>query len=123
MRGVECCAGYAADTLLARTDGVGLVSQERLRAIAEIVYTGPDQVLGFPTQWALGYSAFRPAVAAARPGSTFGMAGANGSLAFADIESGIAVAVMRNRFSLADFDLAARVDTLVAQFIGGLEHD
>jgi hypothetical protein len=51
------------------------------------------------------------------------MVGANGSAAFADIESGVAIAIMRNRFSVADFDLATRVDTLVAQSIGGLHRD
>jgi hypothetical protein len=86
------------------------------------VYTGADVVMGVPTQWAFGYSPYRPA-AAARAGSTFGMVGANGSAAFADIESGVAGAIMRNRFSVGDFDLATRVDTLVAQSIGGLNHD
>ncbi len=56
-------------------------------------------------------------------GSTFGMVGANGSAAFADIESRVAVAILRNRFSVGDFDLATRIDTLVAQSVGGLEHD
>jgi len=72
---------------------------------------------------AFGYNPYRPASAAARLGSTFGMVGANGSAAFADIESRVAVAVTRNRFSVGDFDLATRIDTLVAQSVGGLEHD
>jgi hypothetical protein len=51
------------------------------------------------------------------------MVGANGSAAFAGIESRVAVAILRNRFSVGDFDLATRIDTLVAQSVGGLEHD
>jgi len=51
------------------------------------------------------------------------MVGADGSAAFADIESRVAVAITRNRFSVGDFDLATRIDTLVAQSVGGLEHD
>ena len=112
---------YAA--LLGLVDETALVAPDRLRTIADVVYTGTDMVMGVPTQWALGYSPYRPAAAAARGGSTFGMVGANGSAAFADIESGVAVAIMRNRFSVGDFDLATRVDTLVAQSIGGLNHD
>ena len=112
---------YAA--LLGLVDETALVAPDRLRTIADVVYTGADMVMGVPTQWALGYSPYRPAAAAARGGSTFGMVGANGSAAFADIESGVAVAIMRNRFSVGDFDLATRVDTLVAQSIGGLNHD
>ena len=56
-------------------------------------------------------------------GSTFGMVGANGSAALADIDSRVAVAITRNRFSIGDFDLATRIDTLVAQSVGGFEHD
>jgi hypothetical protein len=51
------------------------------------------------------------------------MVDANGSAAFADIESRVAVAITRSRFSVGDFDLATRIDTLVAQSVGGLEHD
>jgi CubicO group peptidase (beta-lactamase class C family) len=112
---------YAA--LLGHVDETALVAPDRLRTIADVVYTGADMVMGVPTQWAFGYSPYRPAAAAARAGSTLGMVGANGSAAFADIESGVAVAIMRNRFSVGDFDLATRVDTLVAQSIGGLHRD
>jgi hypothetical protein len=52
--------------------------------------------------------------AASRPGSAFGMVGANGSAAYADIDSGVAVAVMRNRFTVGDLSTAARIDGIVA---------
>jgi hypothetical protein len=41
------------------------------------------------------------------------MLGGNGSAAFADIDGGTAVAVMRNRCSIGDFTAATRVDRLV----------
>jgi hypothetical protein len=64
------------------------------------------------TTWALGYSQFRPA--GSRPGSTFGMVGANGSAAYADIDSGVAVAVMRNRFD-ADPSAVTAIDRIVKE--------
>ena len=42
------------------------------------------------------------------------MMGANGSAAYADIDTGVAVAVMRNRFS-PDFSTIATLDDLVAK--------
>jgi hypothetical protein len=42
------------------------------------------------------------------------MVGANGSAAYADIDSGVAVAVMRNRFTVGDLTTAARIDRIVA---------
>ena len=56
-------------------------------------FYGIDQVMGFPTTWALGYSPARLGSAQPRPGSTFGMVGSNGTEAYADIDSGVAVAV------------------------------
>lgn len=108
--------------LLGQIGQVSLVSSGRLHAMAEITYTGMDEVIGVPSQWAFGYNPYRPDVTAARPGSTFGMVGSNGSAAFADIHSRTVVAVMRNRFSVGDFALAARIDQLVAQSLGGA-HD
>jgi CubicO group peptidase (beta-lactamase class C family) len=87
-----------------------LVSPARRTAMAAIAFTGMDEVMGFPTSWAYGYSSFRPS-GRGRPGSTFGMVGSNGSAAFADIDSGVAVAVMRNRFG--DLSTAARIDQLI----------
>ncbi|MGH2867724.1 MAG: hypothetical protein ACRDNK_09170 [Solirubrobacteraceae bacterium] len=48
-----------------------------------------------------------------RPGSTCGMVGINGSAAYADIDSGVAVAVMRNRFA-AQLTTVTRIDRIVA---------
>lgn len=100
--------------LLGQVGGVELVSPGRLAAMAAVAFTGMDQVMGFPVRWAFGYSPGRPGAAASRPGSTFGMVGANGSAAYADIDSGVAVAVMRNRFTVGDLSTAARIDGIVA---------
>jgi CubicO group peptidase (beta-lactamase class C family) len=81
--------------------------------MAAVAFSGMDEVMGFPASWAFGYSPFRPN-GRGRAGSTFGMIGMNGSGAYADIESGVAVAVMRNRFSAGDFTTLARIDELIA---------
>ncbi|GAA5118602.1 serine hydrolase domain-containing protein [Pseudonocardia adelaidensis] len=95
-----------------------LVSPARRTEMATIAFTGMDEVMGFPTSWAFGYSHFRP-TGRGRPGSTFGMVGSNGSAAFADIDSGVAVAVMRNRFG--DLTTAARIDELITEELAGEE--
>ena len=42
------------------------------------------------------------------------MVGTNGSAAYADIDTGVAIALMRNRFS-PDFTAIARLDDVVAK--------
>jgi CubicO group peptidase (beta-lactamase class C family) len=103
--------------VLGHVPGVGLVSRERLTAMAATTFEGVDQVMGFPITWAFGYSPARPGGGPSRLGSTFGRLGSNGSAAYADIDSGAAVAVMRNRI-LADMDAVAAVDRIVAQAFG-----
>lgn len=105
---------YAA--LLGHIPGVRLVSPARLHMMAATAFSGVDQVMGFPTSWALGYSQARLG-AESRPGSTFGMVGSNGSAAYADIDSGVAVAVMRNRI-VGDFTALKAVDAVVAAHHG-----
>jgi CubicO group peptidase (beta-lactamase class C family) len=104
---------YAA--LLGHVGGVPLVSARRLATMAAVTFTGMDQVMGFPSSWAFGYSPDRPCDVPSRRGSTFGMVGMNGSAAYADIDSGVAVAVMRNRFTTGDLTAATRVDRIVAE--------
>jgi CubicO group peptidase (beta-lactamase class C family) len=101
--------------LLGHVDGVALVSSRRLATMAAVAFTGRDQVMGFLTTWAFGFSPFRPGGVRSRLGSTFGMVGMNGSAAFADIDSGVAVAVMRNRFAADNFTAAAQIDRIVAE--------
>jgi CubicO group peptidase (beta-lactamase class C family) len=80
-----------------------------------VAFTGTDEVMGFPASWAFGYSPDRPGGVPSRRGSTFGMIGANGSAAYADIDSGLAVAVMRNGPPAAGLAAVARIDRLIAE--------
>ena len=101
--------------LLGHVDGVALVSKPRLAAMTAIAFTGMDEVMGFPTSWAFGYSPDRPGGAPSRRGSTFGMVGANGSAAYADVDSGLAVAVMRNGPARGGLAAVTRIDRLIAE--------
>jgi CubicO group peptidase (beta-lactamase class C family) len=110
--------------LLGHVDGIDLVSGPRRQAMAAVAFTGMDEVMGFPVSWAFGYSPDRPAgaadagegsSAASHHGSTFGMVGANGSVAYADVDSGLAVAIMRNGPPAASLTAAARIDRLIAE--------
>lgn len=106
---------YAA--LLGDVDCVELVSREQLQTMATPAFSGTDQVMGIPTEWALGYSPARLGSTQPRPGSTFGMVGSNGTAAYADIDSDVSVAVMRNQIA-GDFSLIAAVDDIVAEHYG-----
>ena len=104
---------YAA--LLGHVPVAHLLSDEQLAAVAAVAYSGRDRVMEMDNvSWSLGYSPSRPSSAASRPGSTFGMVGTNGSAAYADIDTGVAIALMRNRFS-PDFTAITRLDALVAE--------
>lgn len=103
---------YAA--LLGSVDGVELVSPARRASMAAVQCEGQDEVMGVPSAWAFGFSPRRPGGVPSRPGSTFGMVGMNGSAAYADIDSGVAVGVMRNRFD-ADLAMVGEVDRTVAE--------
>jgi len=106
---------YAA--LLGHIDGIELVSPGRLATMATPTFSATDQVVGIPTTTALGYSPARPGGVESRPGSTFGMIGSNGSAAYADVDSGVAVAVMRNRI-VGDVSAIAAIDRIVADGVG-----
>ncbi len=109
-------AALLYSALLGHVDGVALVSPGRRAEMTAIAFTGMDEVMGFRVAWAFGYSPDRPGVPSRR-GSTFGMVGANGSAAYADVDSGVAVAVMRNGATQGDLTAAARIDRLVAQML------
>jgi CubicO group peptidase (beta-lactamase class C family) len=81
--------------------------------MAGVAFTGTDEVMGFATRWAFGYSPDRPGGVQARPGSAFGMVGVNGSAAYADIDAGAAVAVLRNRLAAGDFTAVDEIDRIV----------
>jgi CubicO group peptidase (beta-lactamase class C family) len=108
--------------LLGHVEGVQLVSPSRLAAMAALTHRGMDEVMGMPATWAFGFSPYRPVGVPSRPGSTFGMVGSNGSAAYADIDSAVAVAVMRNHFS-PDLSAITDVDRIVVDaFPHGSDH-
>lgn len=115
-------AALMYSALLGREDNQELVSRRRLTEMATVAFTGMDEVMGFRTRWAFGYSPDRLGGIASRSGSTFGMIGSNGSAAYADIDSGLAVAVMRNG-PPAGLDAAARIDRIVAGHFGDHEEE
>ncbi|MDQ6910960.1 MAG: beta-lactamase family protein [Actinomycetota bacterium] len=106
---------YAA--LLGHIDDIKLISPERLATMATPAFSGADQVVGIPTTIALGYSPARPGGVESRPGSTFGWVGSNGSAAYADIDAGVAVAVMRNRI-IGDMSAVGAIDRMIADSLG-----
>jgi CubicO group peptidase (beta-lactamase class C family) len=69
--------------------------------------------MGIPSRWAFGFSPQRPGGVPSRPGSTFGMVGMDGSAAYADIDTAVAVAVMRSRFA-TDLTAVSEIDRIVA---------
>lgn len=101
--------------LLGCEDGLELVSGRRRTQMATVAFIGLDEMMGIPAHWALGYCPDRPGGVPSRSGSTFGMIGSNGTAAYADADTGLAVAVMRNG-PPADLAAAARIDRIIADY-------
>ena len=101
--------------MLGLVPGLQLVSGQPRGEMAAVAFSGMDEVMGFRVSWAFGYSPDRPGGVPSRRGSTFGMVGANGSAAYADIDSGLAVAIMRNGPAAGGLAAAARIDRLIAE--------
>jgi CubicO group peptidase (beta-lactamase class C family) len=106
---------YAA--LVGEVDGVRLVSSERLREIAAGTFTGEDQIMGFPTTWALGYSVGRLGADPQETSSVLGVGGVGGSFACADTSTGLTWALTKNRLT-ADFSAAQRISDIVTEAVG-----
>ena len=105
---------YAA--LLGEVDGVRLVSPERLREISAPAFSGVDQIMGFPSTWALGYSVGRLGTDSQETPTVFGMGGVGGSYAYADTATGVAFAVTKNRLT-ADFGAAEQLAGIVTKAV------
>jgi Beta-lactamase len=104
----------AADLVAAGTEtGLQVAVRRRRTEMAAVAFTGMDEVMGFPSRWAFGYAPGRPGGVPGRDGSSFGMIGSNGSAAYADIDSGLAVAIMRNG-PPAGLAAVTRIDQLIA---------
>jgi CubicO group peptidase (beta-lactamase class C family) len=103
---------YAA--LLGEVDGVRLVSPGRLTEISAVATTGLDEMTGVPATYALGYAVGLPwqADATALP-TVFGMVGIGVGAAYADMATGVSIAVTKNRFNPVDISAVERVNNLV----------
>ena len=100
--------------LLGEVDGVRLISPERLREISAVAFSGVDQLMGFPSTWALGYSIGRLGTDPQETPTVFGMGGVGGSYAYADTATGVAFALTKNRLT-PGFDAAERVAGIVTR--------
>ncbi len=107
---------YAA--LLGEVDGVRLVSAQRLRELSAVAFSGVDQIMGFPSTWALGYAIGRPGTEAQETPTVFGMGGVGGSYAYADTATGVAFALTKNRLT-PSFDAAEQVARIATEAING----
>jgi len=105
---------YAA--LLGEVDGVRLISPGRLREATAVAFSGTDGIMGNPVSWALGYSVGRIGSEARETPSAFGMGGVGGSYAYADTETGISFALVKNRLT-PDFGAAEKVVGIVARAV------
>jgi CubicO group peptidase (beta-lactamase class C family) len=104
---------YAA--LMDEVDGVRLVSPDRLREMSALAFAGVDQIMGFPTTWALGYGIGRPG-AQSSP-TVFGMVGAGGTAAYADTATGVAFALTKNRFSVGDLTAVEQIGDIITEAV------
>jgi hypothetical protein len=79
-------------------DGVRLIGPDRLREVTTVATTGTDETIGGPARYGLGFAAGF----AGAPDTVVGATGLGGSGACADVASGVAVAVVKNRFTPTD---------------------
>ncbi|HEX6710558.1 MAG TPA: serine hydrolase domain-containing protein [Rubrobacter sp.] len=103
---------YAA--LMDEVDGVRLIPAERLSEILAGASTGVDQIMSFPTTWALGYSVGRIGADPQETRSVLGIGGVGGSYACADTATGVAWALTKNRLT-PGFEAAEQVAGIVAK--------
>jgi CubicO group peptidase (beta-lactamase class C family) len=105
---------YAA--LVDEVDGVRLVSPERLREISAGTFNGVDEIMGFPTTWALGYSVGGLGADPQESKSVLGVGGVGGSFACVDTATGVAWALTKNRLT-PDFAAAERISEIVTEAV------
>src|SRR3712207_3639621 len=106
---------YAA--LMDDVDGVRLVSPGRLREISAGTFSGVDEIMGFPTTWALGYAVGSIGATSQETPTVLGVGGVGGSYACADTATGVAWALTKNRLT-ADFGAAEQIGRIVTKAVG-----
>ncbi len=96
---------YAALANGGELDGVRLVSAARIPLMQQILWQEPDRVLMMPLRKGAGYFMGGPVLGAAGAmgprTSAFGHSGAGGSIAFADPEVGLSMAVTINKMQMS----------------------
>jgi CubicO group peptidase (beta-lactamase class C family) len=93
---------YAAVAHDGTIDGVILVSPERVRLMSRVMTEAEDIVLGRPVRKGIGF-ALSDGIGPMGPRSTaFGHGGAGGSIAFADPEVRLAVAITLNKMEFGE---------------------
>src|SRR5215207_4646916 len=105
---------YAA--LMDEVDGVRLVPPERLREISAGTFSGVDEIMGFPTTWALGFSVGRLGADPQETKSVLGIGGVGGSFACADTATGVTWALTKNRLT-AGFEAAEQISEIVTKAV------
>jgi CubicO group peptidase (beta-lactamase class C family) len=98
-------------SLLGEVDGVRLISPKRLSEATAVAMSGPDQVFGMPTTWALGYAI---GGLGSQGTSVFGVGGVGGGFAYGDSATGISFALTKNRLT-QDFNVAGQMIELVTK--------
>jgi CubicO group peptidase (beta-lactamase class C family) len=114
-----CALLYSA--LLGEVDGVRLISAERLREATEVAVSGTDETTGFPTARGLGWDI---GFQAPLDGPTvFGMAGSGGTAAYADIATGLSIALAKNTVTAGDYttflDLCRLITEAATAYVNG----
>lgn len=92
---------------------VTLVSRGRLALMAAPALSRGGPGVGLPRPPGCAATAPTGRGVEGRAGSTFGMIGMNGSAAWADVDTGVAVAVMRNRVAAGDLTAVRTVGKMV----------
>jgi len=108
---------YAA--CLAPVDGVRLLDDAALDRATRVLSEGNDVVLGQPLSFGLGFS-LPPSLTPAAGPRSFGHAGAGGSLAYADRDTGLTFGYVMNQMRLGgpDDPRAARLSAAAARCAG-----
>ncbi len=109
-RAIACM--YAA--LMDEVDGVRLLSPERLREVSAVAFSGIDQIMEFPSTWALGYAIGRIGTDPKDTPIVFGYGGVGGSYAYGDTATGTTFALTKNRLT-PDFGAAEQVAGIAAE--------
>ncbi|MGE5291396.1 MAG: serine hydrolase domain-containing protein, partial [Micromonosporaceae bacterium] len=77
---------YAA--LLADVDGTRLLTPQRAAAVAQVEFSGPDEIFGMPSAWTPGFARGGPGTQPGEQTTWFGWGGVGGAYAGADSATG-----------------------------------